>query len=181
MFPKKEFYFIRHGQTDYNLLHAKVDHEDVSLNGTGVQQALAVEGIIATLPIRSVCYSPLKRAKETKEIISLRLLASHFEIPELGECSMEVWNEMRSCGANAHQSAHKSVRAFMQRTVSGVNQALSRDGPILIVAHGGIHWTMCCLMSVVDHEWTIANCLPVHFFPGSDGEWKANKILGNSL
>lgn len=63
MIHKKEFYFIRHGQTDNNVSVDKVDHADVSLNAVGLKQAEDLEPIIARLPIKSVCYSPMKRAK----------------------------------------------------------------------------------------------------------------------
>lgn len=177
MIYKNEFYFIRHGQTDDNISETKADNRNISLNATGLQQAHAIEGVIASLPVKSVCYSPLNRAKETKEVISLRLQASHHEILDLEECSLEIWDEMTACGANAHRSTHKPIKDFMQRALNGVNQALSREGPILIVAHGGIHWALCCLMGLADHEWAIDNCLPVHFFPDNNGRWKARKLI----
>lgn len=173
MLIKKEFYFIRHGQTDYNVSNHKVDHEDVSLNAVGFQQAKDIEPIIATLPIRSVCCSPLKRAKETKETISKRLQLTHYEMPELGECSLQVWSDMTKYGS--FQSSDEHVKIFMQQTLHGINKALSCEGPVLIVAHGGIHWAMCCLMGIENHEWIIDNCLPIHFFP-EDHLWKARKL-----
>jgi broad specificity phosphatase PhoE len=77
---KKDFYFIRHGKTNFNTSIHKIDHEDVSLNAEGLQQARDIEPLITSLPIKTVCSSPLKRAKETKEIISMRLQAPHVEI-----------------------------------------------------------------------------------------------------
>lgn len=177
MIIKKEFYFIRHGQTDYNVSEHKVDYVDVSLNSVGLQQAQSLEPLVATLPIRSICFSPLKRAKETKESVAVRLQAAQLEIPELGECSAQVWNEMTqfgSCPQIQHSSDH--VKAFIQRTLKGINQALTCEGPVLIVAHGGIHWAMCYLMGITDHTWSIGNCLPVHFFTSDENQWKA-KIL----
>lgn len=177
MITKKEFYLIRHGQTDYNLSLLKVDHEDVSLNATGFKQAQSVEPIMATLPVKTVCCSPLKRAKETKEIVCTRLQASHYEVAELGECSVKVWNDMTQCGVNASASSERHVQTFMQRVINGINQALSFEGPVLVVAHGGIHWTLCCLMGIKNHEWMIDNCLPVHFFIGHEGYWEAKRLI----
>lgn len=177
MIFKREFYFIRHGQTDYNASSAKVDHGDVSLNAIGGKQARTVEPVIASLPIKSVCCSPLKRAKETKEIITSRLQVPHHEILELGECSAQIWSDMTSCGAKAFESSHKHVKIYMQQVLSGINQALSHEGPVLVVAHGGIHWAACCIMGIADHEWVIDNCLPVHFFVGTEGHWMAKKLI----
>jgi probable phosphoglycerate mutase len=177
MIIKEEFFFVRHGQTVYNASDRKVDHGDVSLNPVGIQQAKTIEPIIATLPIRTVCFSPLKRAKETKEIIAARLQATQCEIPELGECSMQVWNDMTKNGAAACHVSNEHVHNFMQRTLQGINQALSCEEPALIVAHGGIHWATCCLMGISDHEWIIGNCVPVHFFLAPDGHWKAKRLF----
>lgn len=177
MISKQEFYFIRHGQTDYNISDTKVDHDDVSLNAVGLRQAQEVAPIIAKLPIKSICYSPLKRAVETKEIISTQLLAAHHEILALGECSLQIWNDMTSCGPNAYRSSKEHVKCFIQRVLTGVNKALSLESPPLIVAHGGIHWAICCLMEITDHDWIIDNALPVHFFPDDTGRWKARKLI----
>lgn len=177
MIHPKEFYFIRHGQTDYNSSAAKIDHADVSLNPTGLKQAQTIEPIIASLPVKSVCCSPLKRAQETKEIISLRLQAIHHKVAELQECSTQIWNDMTACGPTAYQSPHMHVKAFMQQALNGINLSLSREGPVLIVAHGGIHWAICCLMGVTNHDWMIDNCLPVHFYQDADEKWKAKKLI----
>ena len=99
---KKEFYFIRHGQTDDNIFHCKVDHDDVSLNTTGFQQAQNIEPIIANLPIQSICFSPLK---------------------------------------------------------------------------GGVHWALCCLLGISNHEWAIENCIPIHFFPTAEDSWTVRTLL----
>lgn len=180
MIHKKEFYFIRHGQTDFNVSNAKVDHDDVSLNAVGFKQAQAVEPIMAILPIKSVCYSPLKRAKETKEVITSRLQVQHHEIPDLGECTMQIWDDMTASGVHALNSPHNHVKAFMQQALNGINQALSQEGPVLVVAHGGIHWAICCLMGISSHDWLIDNCLPVHFLVETEGHWIARKLPNNS-
>lgn len=177
MILKKEFYFIRHGQTEHNIAAFKVDHDDISLNATGLRQAQAIEPIISSLPIKSICFSPLKRAKETKDIISVNIHAPHYEIPELGECSRLIWDDMTKLGTNAIDAPLPHVREFLKRTLSGINQALSLDGPVLVVAHGGIHWALSCLTQVKDHTWIIDNCVPVHFSLGPDGGWQARKLI----
>jgi len=98
--------------------------KDVSLNAVGFQQAKDIALVFRNLPIRSICFSPLKRAKETKEVISKNIQANHYEIPELGECSLQVWDDMTACGANAYHSSHEHVKTFMQKVLSGINQAL---------------------------------------------------------
>jgi probable phosphoglycerate mutase len=177
MIIKKEFFFIRHGKIDDNASNAKVDHGDVSLNAMGIQQARAIAPVIASLPLKSVCCSPFKRAKETAEIITSCIHVQHHEIPEIGECSAQIWNDMTACGKNTINSPHKHVKIFIQKALHGVNQALAHEGPVLLVSHGGIHWVICCLMNIPGHEWIIGNCQPVHFFCRADGHWEARKLL----
>ncbi len=60
-------------------------------------------------------------------------------------------------------SRSSDIILFLGNGISGINQALSYEGPVLIVAHGGIHWATCCFKGINNYDWTIANCLPMHF------------------
>lgn len=176
---KKEFYFIRHGQTDQNVagIYVKLDHDDIPLNAVGQQQAHAVEPFIATLPVKAVCHSPLRRAKETKDIVASRLKTPQYEINTLGECSAEIWLDMVALGKSAHVNPPSHVKKFIDNVLDGINSAISKEGPVLIVAHGGIHWALCCVLGIENHDWGIDNCVPVHFSVGEDGRWNANKLV----
>ncbi|MGE5195709.1 MAG: histidine phosphatase family protein [Anaerolineae bacterium] len=179
MILQKEFYFIRHGQTDHNisLANSKGDHpKDIPLNETGRSQAKLIEPTISALPIKTVCSSPLRRAQETKEIITSRLQVDHHEIHDLGECSAQIWKEMSQLGMYSSLPKEGLARQFMDRVRNGINQALSLPGPSLIVAHGGVHWALCCLMGIDEHEWAISNCIPVHFLIGQNEKWIAKKL-----
>lgn len=180
MISQKEFYFVRHGQTDHNLLEGKhkEDHPaDISLNETGRRQAKLIQPILSALPIKTVCCSPFKRAQETKEIIVTNSQVTHHEMGDLGECSAQVWREMAQCGMYSPLPTGGAVRQFMDRVRNGVNQALLLPTPSLIVAHGGVHWAICWLMGIEEHEWAINNCVPVHFSVGNNGKWVARKLL----
>ncbi len=176
MIAQKEFYFIRHGQTDHNIssVNLKTDHpHDISLNETGRSQAKRVEPVIASLPIQTVCSSPLQRVRETKDLITVNIQVSHYEIENLGECSAEIWQEMRR---NDHFSEESVAWGFLNRVREGINQALLLPGPSLIVAHGGVHFALCHLMDIKEHEWVIDNCVPVYFFVEGTGKWMAKKL-----
>lgn len=176
MILQKEFYFVRHGQTDGNVAVIKADYGDIPLNPTGREQARAIEPLVATLPVKTVCYSPLRRAVETREIACTRLLVNHAEVVNLSECNKQIWTEMTAIGKEAHKSTQEPVYGFMQRVLSGINQALSCEGPVLIVAHGGVHWATCCLMEIDEHNWVSENCVVTHFIPREDGSWSARKL-----
>lgn len=67
-----EWYFVRHGQTDWNATHRIQGQEDIPLNDTGRAQARANGERFATLWRHSepprVLVSPLRRTRETAEI-----------------------------------------------------------------------------------------------------------------
>jgi len=180
MIHKKEFYFIRHGQTNDNISNKNLseDHpDDISLNETGRNQARLIEPTISSLPIKTVCSSPFKRVQETKEIITSKLQVQHHEINNLGECSAQIWKEMTQLKIYSSLPKQGEVRQFMDRVRNGINEALSLPGPSLIVAHGGVHWAICCLMGIDEHEWAINNCIPVYFSIEDNGKWIAQKLV----
>ncbi len=173
MILKKEFYFVRHGQTDHNKQLAKTDHGNISLNDTGRNQAISIAPLLGSF--RSIYCSPLQRAKETKELIAP--LVPYFEREDLGECTAKIWTEMTSLGSLAISQGSEEVKRFLEQVKRGVNWVLSQEGtPSLIVSHGGVHWAICCLMEIHDHEWMVDNCRPVHFFQNEQGEWSAKTL-----
>ncbi len=179
MIPKKEFYFVRHGQTDHNLAEGKIkaDHlVDISLNAKGKEQAVAIEPLVALLPIKTVCASGLKRVQETKNIIAGRLQVPHYEFHDLGECSAAIWKDMTSLGMYSPLPREGHAFDFIERVRNGLNQALSLPGPCLIVAHGGVHWAACALMRIQQHDWYLENCGVVHFTFDGDQKWAAKKL-----
>jgi probable phosphoglycerate mutase len=168
-----EFYFIRHGQTDYNIRkdHNKIEHPPhIPLNDTGRAQALAIEPFIAALPIKTICCSPYQRAQETKHLITSRLsMIEMIDLEDLGECNSLIWNEMVA----KKQSHH--VLTFEEKVKKGLKAALEKTGPVLIVAHGGVHWALCSILNIKDHEWAVDNCVPIHF-QIHNNEWKAKAL-----
>ena len=67
-----KLYLIRHGQTGYNAssLH---QHENVELSKLGEKQAEILTKRFSKIPIDVIYSSPLKRAKDTAEIINKKL------------------------------------------------------------------------------------------------------------
>ncbi len=166
---QREFYFVRHGQT-----HPHSGSTDISLNQVGRQQALALKETIAPLPVQTVCFSPLKRAMETKEILMAHLCKQEHLIHDLSECSRQVWDEMTSLGSVAYQEGSVAVKGFMNQALRGLYQALSHPDPVLIIAHGGIHWAICYFLEIEDHSWLVENCVPLHFT--NKNGWKAKML-----
>ena len=65
-----EILVIRHGQTDWNALGKLQGKTDIQLNDIGRQQAKETIKLIKDENIDVIITSPLKRAKETAEIIN---------------------------------------------------------------------------------------------------------------
>jgi broad specificity phosphatase PhoE len=73
MIPKRPFYFLRHGQTDWNLEGRYQGQSDIPLNTTGIAQAHAAAERLACVPIDRIVASPLIRAIATAAIVAERL------------------------------------------------------------------------------------------------------------
>lgn len=75
----------RHGQTDWNLLGKIQGQTDIELNDTGRNQAEETGMQIQNEKIDLIITSPLKRAKETAEIINKNFNVSIIEDDRLLE------------------------------------------------------------------------------------------------
>ncbi len=173
---RKDFYFIRHGETDSNINpDLKLADADLPLNARGRSQAKASRELLSRLPIRTVCFSPISRAKETKEIL-VNGLAS-FEMADLSECQARIWTNMVKLEEGSGYLLCPESQGFLARAMRGVQAALEPEGPPLIVAHGGIHWALCYHLKIENHPWRIGNCELVHFRPVGESGWEAEIIV----
>lgn len=167
----QEFYFIRHGQTDHNSGKITGDHLDISLNEVGRKQASIIEPVIVKLPLRFAYVSPLKRAKETTDILLRNLSLNRLEIVEFSECTLSTWNRMRE------GEFCDSVNQFLQTVASGLERVLIESGPSLIIAHGGVYFAICKTLGIPGNG-CIENCLPVHFyFEKNRGLWATRHCI----
>lgn len=174
---RKDFYFIRHGETDVNAdpNHKRSDY-DLPLNSKGRKQAQSLHPLIKELNLSVVCTSPIQRAQETKNIATNGLAVKHFEEEGLSECKAAVWNAMVTLEEGRDIQYSDDVDGFFSRVLAGLNRSLEKDDPMLIVAHGGIHWAMCYHMMIENHPWKVGNCQLVHFSPRGDHAWTAQQL-----
>jgi len=73
MIPRRPFYFLRHGQTDWNLEGRYQGHSDIPLNATGIAQAHAAAECLVCVRIDRIVASPLIRAVATAAIVAEKL------------------------------------------------------------------------------------------------------------
>lgn len=184
MLTEVPFYYLRHGQTDWNREGRFQGWSDVPLNATGLAQAEKAAVLMRDLGIRSICASPLARALDTARIVA-----------DAVGCEITVIDDLRECGFGVHEGSAmgawyaawregttpegaETYRGFLDRALGGINRALAaQDGPVLIVAHGGVYWAIRD-HARLEHE-SIANCQPLfHEPPRADRPWWQRAVIG---
>ncbi|MBA3992844.1 MAG: histidine phosphatase family protein [Cyanobacteria bacterium DS2.3.42] len=174
---EEKFFFVRHGQTDANLAELAAGAGwDIELNATGLAQARALAESVAIEHFRSVktiCVSPMIRARQTAEIINEVINAPVVEIEELrewhlGEWERRSWHELDFRVGNP--PGGESNEEFASRVIKGLTTALTHPGPVLIVAHGGVWHRIARHLELPYGE--IENCALKHLKrPHKDEVW----------
>lgn len=170
------FYYIRHGETDWNAQNRAMGQTDVPLNANGIKQAIAARQYLIDSNVTTICHSPLSRAKQTAELLNQVLHVPLIEIEDLREFYLgpyqgkikEAWfNDWRQGIALPETECYID---FMNRASRGITEALSFPGPVLVVAHGGVYWALEQFTQSGDKE--IPNCSPAFYEPLPNGRWK---------
>lgn len=175
MICHKNFYFIRHGQTDWNKKNIAMGQKDIPLNEKGLEQARGAAVLLKNVCFRLIVASPLKRAKKTAEIIAASCKKSTVFLDEFKEARWGVRQGMDN-GDDAWLRAWRrgefvieGAETFLemqQRVKVGLEKALGFDGPVLIVAHGGVYWALRAILGVPFED--THNCLPYFFRAPTD-------------
>lgn len=145
----KPFYFMRHGETDWNKQHIGMGQQDIPLNEKGLEQAYEAARLLRSVHFLSIATSPLKRAFETAQIIK-GVIHSITVIEDLKECSWGVMEGKKKGDGKWLGEWRKDIfiegaefyTSFKKRVIRGLHQALSLPGPVLVVAHGGVYWAI---------------------------------------
>ncbi len=185
MIIRKPFYYIRHGQTDWNVEHRFQGSMDIPLNETGLAQANVAKSLLADLPITHIYSSPLKRARVTAEILNETLGLPIIDVADLQEVNFGVLEGTLRPPSGLHAEWKKGVTpkkaetyvAFAKRVLAALNAVLEQDGTPLIVSHGGVFWPMHTLMQL-DSIDDLPNALPVHLSPPVNGQeqWNLKEV-----
>ncbi len=166
------FYYLRHGETDWNLQRRAQGHTDVPLNPTGIAQAEAARDRLRTkCTAKVICTSPLARAYETARIVNEGLNLPLHVIDDLKECGFGVregetthdWFRDWRAGGVCPDGA-EPYEDFKARALRGLNAALAHPGPVLIVAHGGVYWAIQ-EYGRLGHDQRIPNGIPIRHEP----------------
>jgi len=139
--PAIPFYFLRHGETDWNRDGQAQGHTNISLNDSGRTQARRAADAIGSLRVGTVVTSPLSRARETAEIAAETtglkpLLESRLMEQSFGPNEGKAW-QLR-WGRGQPPPGSESLSHFEERVISGLAAALSNRPSVIIVGHGGV-------------------------------------------
>lgn len=176
MLIRQAFWYLRHGETDWNAQNLAQGRTDIPLNAVGRAQAAAAAKLLVGRGIRTIVASPLGRAKETAETAAA--VTGHqvqFD-PELQEVSFGDHEAKPMLAAwfddwvaeKYTPTGGESFAALRERAVGAVNRALMLDAPVLIVAHGAVFRALRSAMGL-EPGVRLANGTPFFCEPGRDG------------
>src|SRR5262245_55558530 len=148
MLTRQPFWFLRHGQTDWNRAGKCQGRCDVPLNAQGEAEARAAAPALQHLGINAICCSPLMRARRTADIIGQELEVPVAEVAGLEEMDVGPYRGVSDYSwvtAWREDEAVAGIEPFpamRKRVCEAANRALGTASHVLIVAHGGVFWAL---------------------------------------
>lgn len=142
-------YFVRHGQTVWNVENKICGATDIALTQLGHEQAIETGKKIIELGIRAdeILYSPLVRAKDTALHISeitgiparqeLRLKEQNFGKYESTARNGAEFKEAKKQFINRYEGG-ESMLHLAQRIYNLLDEVIVSDKTYILVAHNGI-------------------------------------------
>jgi broad specificity phosphatase PhoE len=160
------FWFLRHGETDWNAQNLSQGDIDIPLNATGRAQAVRAAELMHGHQIATIVSSTLSRAKDTADAVSAvtgipvqtddGLREVKFGEQE-GE-PMGDWYDDWIAGTYTPDRA-ETFAALRERATLAVNRALEKPAPVLVVAHGALFRALRAAMGLEPNVRT-PNAMP---------------------
>ncbi|MCX5619090.1 histidine phosphatase family protein [Bombella pollinis] len=185
----KPFWFLRHGETEWNARHLSQGRTDIPLNETGLEQARRAGHQLADLfekgerPFTHIVSSPLKRAFVTAEYVREAIAQrTGITLPlsddaDLQEVSFGVqegkpmgdWYNTWINGTFVPEQGERFV-TLKARGIAALNRAHDRGtGAPLIVAHGALFRGLRAAMGL-EINVRLPNAVPLKATP-SEENW----------
>jgi probable phosphoglycerate mutase len=169
------FWFLRHGETDWNARSLSQGNVDIPLNARGIAQAHAAAALLKGRGIVSIVHSPLGRARDTAAIVAEALRLDMAADDDLREAAFGV-NEGQPMGewfaswveGRFTPEGGEPFAALRVRAVAGINRALGRPPAVLVVAHGAL-WRAVRGALGLEANVRTPNALPLYVEPPADG------------
>lgn len=174
------FWYLRHGETDWNAEGLSQGNVDIPLNPTGIAQARAAAEQLCNRGITTIASSPLARARVTAEIVG-EVLGLPVQIDDgLREVRFGVqegqpmgdWFPHWVAGEFTPEGA-ESFAALRQRAVAAINRSTALPPVVLVVAHGALFRALRTAMQIEPLART-PNAIPIWCEPpvGAGGRWR---------
>lgn len=169
----QSFYFLRHGVTDHNQARLVMGQRDIPLNQRGREQARRAARLLVGIGITTIFTSPLGRARETAEIVGMRLGLPVQPVEALKERNWGIlegrghWEKpwlMTPEGA-------ETLEAFSDRVIGGLVGMDLLPPPVLVVGHSGICRVLRRYLEIDDGEGPVPHGIPLRYAP-EDGTWQ---------
>ncbi len=166
------FWFLRHGETDWNARGLSQGNVEVPLNAVGLAQARAAANLLGGRGIASIVSSPLGRARTTADIVGEALALPVAIEADLREVRfgvqegqpMAAWFDEWVDGIFTPEGA-ESFAALRTRAVAAANRALAHPPLVLVVGHGALFRALRSAMGLPPNVRT-ANAAPLLCSPG---------------
>lgn len=194
----KPYWYLRHGETDWNFRGLSQGRTDIPLNATGLEQARQAGQVFAELfqeggmPFDRIVASPLSRALVTAQYTQdairenggpdLPLIVD----PELKEVCFGVqegqpmgdWYDPWIEDGYTPEGA-ESFATLQARAVGAVNKSLTGEGTPLFVAHGALFRSLRAGMDLPVNV-RLPNATPLHLVPSPNG-WSIRACASQKL
>ena len=187
----RPFWYLRHGETDWNARGLSQGRTDVALNARGLSQAQSAGAILAaqsygTAPIARIVSSPLSRAHRTAQIVADAMARSGHAMlpigvdPELREVCFGVqegepmgeWYDSWIAGDYTPEGA-ELFADLMARAAAAVDRATAGQGTVLIVCHGAMFRALRAVMGLPANV-RLPNAVPLWLQPGDP--WSLTEV-----
>ncbi len=191
----RSFYFIRHGQTDWNAEERFMGSTDISLNSTGREQAQQALELVQNLPIDMIVTSSLARAKETADIINKKLqlpiiVDARIKERNFGDLEGKTYAEdlaykekilienpelIEKETGHAPPPNGEPYSEFSNRILEAMNEHLNNNPEknILFSSHGAVY--ILLYKAIFDKAHHPDNACP-YLFEKQNNEWNFTKL-----
>jgi len=130
---------VRHGETDWNADGRLQGHTDRPLSDFGRRQARQLAEELAEERLDAIYASDLSRARETAEIVGVRLGLGVVIDPGLREKDWGTWEGLTGVERDRVEFVGESTEAHQERMLGALRRIAERHsgGRVLVVTHGG--------------------------------------------
>ena len=178
------FWFLRHGETDWNAQNLSQGSVDIPLNPGGLEQAKSAAILLHNRGIRTIFASPLSRARVTAEIAAEALGLAFTLDDGLREVAfgvqegqpMSEWFNQWVAGEFTPEGG-ESFPDLTTRAVVAINRCVVHTPAVLVVAHGALFRALRGAMGLEPNVRT-PNAVPILCTPPASGatKWELHPV-----